>query len=46
MEENEVLFRLKGMEYVEKTAGEIGEISLSGNDGMGNHLKDIFSTKA
>lgn len=41
-----MLFRLKGIEYVEKNAGEIGEISLSGNDGMVNQLKDIFSTKA
>lgn len=46
MEENEMLFRLKEMEYVEKIAGKIGEISLSGNDGMVKQLKEIFGTKA
>ena len=34
------------MEYVEKIAGKIGEISLSGNDGMVKQLKEIFGTKA
>lgn len=45
MEENEMLFRLKEMEYVEKIAEKIGEISLSGNGGMVNQLKEIFSAK-
>lgn len=46
MEENEMLFRLKEMEYVEKIAEKIGEISLSGNGGMVQQLKEIFGSKA
>lgn len=45
MEDNEMLFRLKEMEYVEKIAGKIGEISLSGNDGMVKQLREIFAAK-
>ncbi|MFD0799200.1 slipin family protein [Maribacter chungangensis] len=43
MEDNEMLFKLKEMEYVEKIAEKIGEISLSGNGGMVKQLKEIFS---
>ncbi|WP_394748042.1 slipin family protein [Spongiimicrobium salis] len=43
MEENEMLFRLKEMEYVEKIADKIGEISVSGNGSMVTQLKEIFS---
>ena len=43
MEENEMLFKLKEMEYVEKIADKIGEISVSGNGGMVKQLKEIFS---
>ncbi len=43
MEENEMLFKLKEMEYVEKIADKIGEITLSGNGGMVKQLKEIFS---
>jgi len=43
MEENEMLFKLKEMEYVEKIADKIGEISVSGNGGMVSQLKEIFS---
>ncbi|WP_420320859.1 slipin family protein [Flagellimonas sp.] len=43
MEENEMLFKLKEMEYVEKIADKIGEITVSGNGGMVKQLKEIFS---
>jgi len=43
MEDNEMLYKLKEMEYVEKISDKIGEITLSGNDGMVKQLKDIFS---
>lgn len=45
MEENEMLFKLKEMEYVEKIADKIGEITLSGNGNMVKQLKDIFATR-
>lgn len=44
MEENEMLFKLKEMEYVEKIAEKIGEITVAGNGGVVKQLKDIFST--
>lgn len=43
MEDNDMLFKLKEMEYVEKIAEKIGEISISGNGGIVKQLKDIFS---
>ncbi len=43
MENNEMLYKLKEMEYVEKIADKIGEISVSGGGGMIKQLKDIFS---
>lgn len=43
MEENTMLFQLKEMEYVEKIADKIGEITVSGNGGVVTQLKDIFS---
>lgn len=43
MEENEMLYKLKEMEYVEKIADKIGEISVSGDGGVLKQLKDIFS---
>lgn len=45
MEENEMLFKLKEMEYVEKIADKIGEITVSGNGNMVKQLKDIFATR-
>jgi regulator of protease activity HflC (stomatin/prohibitin superfamily) len=45
MEENEMLYKLKEMEYVEKIAEKIGDITLSGNGQVLNQLKDIFSVK-
>lgn len=41
MEENEMLFKLKEMEYVEKIADKISSISVSGGDIVGQ-LKQIF----
>ncbi|MEL6809901.1 MAG: slipin family protein [Bacteroidota bacterium] len=43
MEENEMLYKLKEMEYVEKIAEKIGEISVTGNGGMVKQLKEIFA---
>lgn len=45
MEENEMLFKLKEMEYVEKIADKIGEITVSGNGSVVTQLKEIFSGK-
>ncbi len=43
MEDNEMLYKLKEMEYVEKIADKIGEITVSGNGNMVKQLKEIFS---
>ncbi|MEL1242135.1 slipin family protein [Flavobacterium flavipallidum] len=42
MEENEMLWKLKEMEYVEKIADKIGEISISGGGNIIGQLKEIF----
>lgn len=42
MEENETLWKLKEMEYVEKIADKIGEISISGGGNIIGQLKEIF----
>ena len=42
MEENEMLFRLKEMEYTEKIADKINGISLSGGGQVLEQLRDIF----
>nr|WP_294938403.1 slipin family protein [uncultured Flavobacterium sp.] len=42
MEENDMLWKLKEMEYVEKIADKIGEISISGGGNMIGQLKEIF----
>ncbi len=44
MEDNEMLFKLKEMEYVEKIAEKIGEITVSGNGQVIDQLRGIFST--
>ncbi|MGG8496410.1 slipin family protein [Tenacibaculum sp. TC6] len=44
MEDNEMLFKLKEMEYVEKIADKIGEITVSGNGNVIKQLKEIFTT--
>ncbi|GLB50351.1 slipin family protein [Neptunitalea lumnitzerae] len=43
MEENEMLFKLKEMEFVEKIAEKIGEITVSGNGSIAKQLMDVFS---
>ena len=42
MEENTMLWKLKEMEYVEKIADKISNISLSGNGDLVGQLKQIF----
>ncbi|MGX7666518.1 slipin family protein [Flavobacterium pedocola] len=42
MEENEMLWKLKEMEYVEKIAERIGEITISGSGNAISQLKEIF----
>ena len=42
MEENEMLWKLKEMEYVEKIADKIGEITISGSGNVIGQLKEIF----
>ncbi|MDF2553053.1 MAG: peptidase [Chryseobacterium sp.] len=43
MEENEVLWKLKEMEYMEKIADKIGDITVSGNSNILSQLKEIFA---
>ncbi len=45
LEENDMLFKLKEMEYVEKIADKINSISLSGGNQLVDQLKDIFIPK-
>lgn len=43
MEDNQMLWKLKELEYVEKIADKIGNISVSGNDALIGQLKQIFA---
>jgi len=43
MEDNEMLFKLKEMEYVEKIAEKVGEITVSGGGKVLEQLKEMFS---
>ena len=43
MKDNEMLWKLKEMEYVEKIAERIGEISISGSGNIVGQLKEIFT---
>ena len=45
MEDNEMLFRLKEMEYVEKIAEKINNITLSGGSQVVDQLREIFTKK-
>jgi len=45
MEQNDMLFRLKEMEYVERIAEKVGEISVGGNDKVLAQLKGMFSAQ-
>lgn len=42
MEENEMLWKLKEMEYIEKVADRIGEITIAGGGNITEQLKTIF----
>jgi regulator of protease activity HflC (stomatin/prohibitin superfamily) len=42
MEDNQMLLKLKEMEYVEKIADKINSISLSGNGVLIDQLRQIF----
>ena len=43
MEENNMLFKLKEMEYIEKIADKINSISVSGSNNIVSELKQIFT---
>lgn len=43
MEDNDMLYKLKEMEYVEKIAEKINNISVSGSDQIVDQLKTIFA---
>ncbi len=43
MEDNEMLFKLKEMEYVEKIADKVSNISLSGGNKVIDQLKEVFT---
>lgn len=43
MENNEMLYKLKEMEYMEKIADRIGEITVSGGGKVLDQLKEIFA---
>lgn len=45
MENNEMLYRLKEMEFIEKIAENIEAISLNGGNGVIEELKGIFGSK-
>ncbi len=44
MEENEMLFKLKEMEYIEKIADKINNLSLSGGGLVVEQLRELFSS--
>lgn len=43
MEDNEMLFKLKEMEYVDKIAEKVGEITVSGGSQVLEQLKQVFT---
>jgi len=43
MEDNSMLFKLKEMEYVEKIADKVSNISLSGGNKVMDQLKEVFT---
>ena len=45
LEENQTLYRLKEMEYIEKIVEKIGNIEISGNGNVLEELSKIFSKK-
>lgn len=45
MEDNEMLYKLKEMEYVEKIADKINSISVAGGGQIVDQLRDLFGTR-
>ena len=45
MEDNEMLFRLKEMEYIEKISEKIGEITVNGGSQVMDQIRNLISTK-
>ena len=45
MDENQTLYRLKELEYIEKICDRIDTISLSGRDGLLDSLNQFLATK-
>jgi hypothetical protein len=43
MEDNEMLFKLKEMEFVEKIADKVGEINVAGNGQVIDQLRGLFT---
>jgi regulator of protease activity HflC (stomatin/prohibitin superfamily) len=43
MEDNDMLFKLKEMEFVEKIADKVGEITVAGNGQVIDQLKSLFT---
>lgn len=43
MDENETLFKLKEMEFIERIADRVGDITLSSNGNVVRQLKEIFT---
>jgi len=46
MEDNEMLFRLKEMEYIEKISEKIGEITVNGGSQVMDQLRGLVSVKS
>ena len=45
MDENQTLYRLKELEYIERICGSVGNISLSGDGGLLEQLRDVLGRK-
>ena len=45
MEDNAMLYKLKEMEYVEKIAEKIGELTVTGNGALLEQLKQVFAVQ-
>lgn len=46
MDENQTLYRLKELEYIERICGSVGNISLSGDGGLLEQLRDVLGRKS
>jgi len=44
MDENQTLFRLKELEYLEKICDKVGNISLTGGGGLFEQLNSLLTT--